>query len=132
MTSTKTERDYFCVVGCEQYGDWSYIPVNQERMHATVEAAAERFAEDLRRSEHRKHVHLLAIKHEDPGTSHQNEGPWVCVFLRDGHWTITNGMHRQADAQRHADRHLLTPVAKERHISRVTVRRLPLPKGYSK
>lgn len=120
---------YFCVVGCEQYGDWSYIPVNSRGYCATVEAAAERLAADLRRSEHRKHVHLLAVQHEDPGTSADNAGPWVCVFLRDGHWTITNGFHKKPHAEAHAERHL-RHAPEDRKISNVTVRRLPLPAGY--
>lgn len=122
----------FLVVGCEQYGDWSYIPINDRGMYySSIQAHAEAFAKDLMRSPHRKHIHLLEILHEDPGNNAKNEGPWVCVFLRDGFWTVTNGFSWKKHAEDHAEKRLRNAPA-DRNISNVTVRRLPLPAGYKK
>lgn len=120
--------DHFLVVGCRQYGDYSYIPVNERGLYATVEKATEVFKQDLERDAHREHVHILKVMHEDPGTSADNDGPWVCIFLRDGFWTITNGFYRQHMAEAHADRHLRN-AEPSRKISNVTVRRMPLPES---
>lgn len=121
--------DHFLVVGCRQYGDWSYIAINERGYHKDIATAAEAFARDMKREDYREHVHTLSIPHEDPCDSAQNAGPWVCVFLREGFWCITSGFHKQPHAEQHAANILRGPRAEERKITNVSVRRLPLPEG---
>lgn len=118
----------FYAVGCCQYGAWSYIPVTDRGYKATVEDAAQALATDMRRHEHKEHVHVFPVREmPDVGPS---TGQWVAVFKRGAHWTLTNGFHKRNHVEQHVARHLDNEAARERGITNVTIRQLPYPESY--